>query len=259
MGLNSGGASAIFNGILKPPFSLLSPAPNDFLLPLIGFFVSLTIGVASSPPGVRVLSGELALFKRETGSGHSASAYYVGKTLSVLPRIVLTSAHFVAVFVVLLGPRADLWVTLLWVTATSYCVYGVAAIISVVAHRENAALWAVIISMALGSLCGYSPTLNNAGTALRVFYAVWGVEAFYSSEVTKWADTYDIEASRQKFGYVLEQYGLDFGMMVAIGSAYRVLAFAILVIPWECWERKLKRLYKHGTRWLMRPFAAHSK
>ena len=45
----------------------------------------------------------------------------------------------------------------------SYCVYGVSAIVSTLASRKNASLIAAIIAMALGSLCGYSPSLNDAG------------------------------------------------------------------------------------------------
>ena len=45
MGLNGGGR-AIFVGILRAPHSLIAPAPMDYLLPSIGFFVCLTIGGA---------------------------------------------------------------------------------------------------------------------------------------------------------------------------------------------------------------------
>ena len=89
MGLNSGGASFIFVGILQAPYSLISPAPLDALLPLICFFVCLTVGVASGPPGVRVLGDEISIFRRETASGHSPAAYYIGKSFSVVPRIAM--------------------------------------------------------------------------------------------------------------------------------------------------------------------------
>jgi hypothetical protein len=68
-----------------------------------------------------------------------------------------------------------------------------------------------------------------SGSFLRIFYAVWGGEALYSSEVTAWSNIYDIEYSRQKYGYVLNQVGFDLGMMFAIGSAYRLLAFILLM------------------------------
>ena len=186
--------------------------------------------MASGPPGVRVLGDELNVFRREASSGHSASAYFVGKMVSVLPRIMLVALHFAAIFTLGCAPRVSFSVIYVFCVLLSYNVYGLSAVVSGIATRANAALIAAIIAMALGSLCGYSPTLNDT-SILRFFYASWGVEAIYSKEVSAWEELYDIEYSRRKFGFVLHQVQFDFFMMAVIGTMYRVIAFLIITRP----------------------------
>jgi hypothetical protein len=103
MGATSGGAS-IFTGVLIEPFSLMSPAPALFSLPLLSFFIGLTIGVSASPPAVRVFGNEKVLVRSEGAAGCSRSAYYVGKSLSVLPRLTLCAFHFSSIFYLLMAP-----------------------------------------------------------------------------------------------------------------------------------------------------------
>ena len=161
MGATSGGAS-IFTGVLIEPFSLLSPAPALFSLPLLSFFIGLTIGVSASPPAVRVFGNEKHLVRSEGAAGCSRSAYYVGKSLSVVPRLTLCAFHFSAIFYLLMGPRASFSSVFAAIWALNYCVYGLAAFLSVLSREGNSALLAVIVSMALAALCGYSPSLADA-------------------------------------------------------------------------------------------------
>lgn len=161
MGATSGGAS-IFTGVLIEPFSLMSPAPALFSLPLLSFFIGLTIGVSASPPAVRVFGNEKHLVRSEGSAGCSRSAYYVGKSLSVMPRLTLCAFHFSSIFYLLMAPRASFASVFAAIWALNYCVYGLAAFLSVLSREGNSALLAVIVSMALAALCGYSPSLADA-------------------------------------------------------------------------------------------------
>lgn len=163
MGATSGGAS-IFTGVLIEPFSLMSPAPALFSLPLLSFFIGLTIGVSASPPAVRVFGNEKVLVRSEGAAGCSRSAYYVGKSLSVLPRLTLCAFHFSSIFYLLMAPRASFSSVFAAIWALNYCVYGLAAFLSVLSREGNSALLAVIVSMALAALCGYSPSLTDASS-----------------------------------------------------------------------------------------------
>lgn len=211
MGATSGGAS-IFTGVLVEPFSLMSPAPALFSLPLLSFFIGLTIGVSASPPAVRVFGNEKNLVRSEGAAGCSRSAYYVGKSLSVMPRLTLCSFHFSSIFYLLMAPRASFSSVFAAIWALNYCVYGLAAFLSVLSREGNSALLAVIVSMALAALCGYSPSLADASSwgasflwdlqcvalymliytyLCRRRYTRWVAEAFFFSEVQPWAGVYN--------------------------------------------------------------------
>ena len=102
-------------------------------------------------------------------------------------------------------------------TLTRCIRYGLAAFLSVLSREGNSALLAVIVSMALAALCGYSPSLADAsgwGASIlwdlqcvtaaaaaaaaaalsrRSRYTRWVAEAFFFSEVQPWAGVYNIK------------------------------------------------------------------
>ena len=102
--------------------------------------------------------------RSEVAAGCSRSAYYIGKSLSVMPRLTLCALHFSAIFYLLMGPRASFLSVFAAIWSLNYCVYGLAAFLSVLSREGNSALLAVIVSMALAALCGYSPSLADASS-----------------------------------------------------------------------------------------------
>jgi hypothetical protein len=161
-----------------------------------------------------VFGSEKQLVRSEGAAGCSRSAYYIGKSLSVLPRLTLCAFHFTAVFYLLMAPRASFSSVFAAIWSLNYCVYGLAALLSVLSREGDSALLAVIVSMALAALCGYSPSLADASSwgasflwdmqyellpqcALGVLqrasrrYTRWVAEAFFFSEVQPWAGVYD--------------------------------------------------------------------
>jgi ABC-type multidrug transport system permease subunit len=68
-----------------------------------------------------------------------------------------------------------------------FCVYGLAAMVSMLVRRENAALLAVIVALIAACLCGYGPSLKQGkewgvGWIQDASYARWLVEAWFESE-----------------------------------------------------------------------------
>lgn len=56
-------------------------------------------------------------------------------------------------------------------------------------------------------------------------------EAVYSEEVSPFKHFYQVEKiSAPTFGYVLDRYGFDVGMLVVIGTVYRVIAFLLMIL-----------------------------
>jgi len=94
----------LFQGIYFEPFVELSSAVNYAATPQIGLLGAMAIGLAASAPGFWVFGEEKLMYYRETASGHSRSAYYVGKLLSTLVRIGLSSLHFTVFLGILATP-----------------------------------------------------------------------------------------------------------------------------------------------------------
>lgn len=182
MGLTNAMSSRLYSGVLRVPYSLISPAPDTMSLPLLCFFINMAIGVAMSPSAVRVFGEDITVSRaageagacgidrrasgcrltqraawqvywRETASGHSRVAAFLGKSVAVLPRVTLASLHFSASLYMLAKPRAPYWYYAVDAWLIAFCVYALGGIVSVVAARMNASLIAVIASMVRGGGC----------------------------------------------------------------------------------------------------------
>jgi hypothetical protein len=116
MGASSGDSDRLFQGTLLPPNELLSAAPSS-VIPLLGFFVGLSLGVIGSPPAVGVFGTELPQYWREAASGHSRWAYVVGKSLAVLPRITAGALHFTGLLCVVVCTYAFAFTVFVFVAA----------------------------------------------------------------------------------------------------------------------------------------------
>lgn len=76
MGLAATAVDELYNGVLAPPLTPISPAPQEALLPSLGFYICMAVGVAGSPAAVRVFGEERDIFFREVSAHHSAGAYF---------------------------------------------------------------------------------------------------------------------------------------------------------------------------------------
>lgn len=159
----------LFRGIYLPPFTILSSAVDYQSVSQIGLLGGMAIGLAASAPGCKVFGEEKLVYWREAASGHSRSAYYVGKVLSTLPRICLSSLHFTVFFGILATPLisfTDMYAANL---LYFYCVYGLASIVSMVVKREDGPLLAVMASLIIGILGGVAPPLSK----VKVWKLAW--------------------------------------------------------------------------------------
>ena len=104
--------------------------------------------------------------------------YYLGKTVSLVYRILLAALHFAAWYLILaetVVAPAPLYLT---AAAVFWAVYGLAALVSVVVPIETASLVAVVIALVAPVFGGYvrnmKPLVKKAG------YAWWTNEAFFT-------------------------------------------------------------------------------
>ncbi|KAJ3061329.1 hypothetical protein HK102_009153, partial [Quaeritorhiza haematococci] len=130
MGISVQGANGeLFKGVYVEPYTLVSPSPTMWLVPLYGLLIGITVALAGAPAGVKVFSEEKPIYWRETASGHSPSAYYLGKLLSSLYRLTLSALHFTAIYTFLATPVSPHFPTMFSIVLLKFFgTYGLSAI-----------------------------------------------------------------------------------------------------------------------------------
>ncbi|KAL2918456.1 hypothetical protein HK105_201857 [Polyrhizophydium stewartii] len=234
MGLAIGNADEAYSGVYVMPYTGLSSSPIEFLVPLLSLLIGLSIALASGSSGVTVFSEEKPLFWREAAAGHSRIGYYLGKTLATFYRITLSSLHFVALYRFLAHPAMTLENEFVVILLTFFGVYGAAAIVSMLVRRENAGLLSVVVNLFAAVFCGYGPTLLDAKSWGIIFiwelsFNKWGAEALYSEALAPYRGIYMVDFSAEQLGYTLDRFGFDVAMMLAIGVAWRVVGFVLMI------------------------------
>ena len=64
MGLAASQLPELYNGVLVPPYTLISPAPLEPIVPSVGMYIALAVGLAGSPAGVLAFGEEKDVFYR---------------------------------------------------------------------------------------------------------------------------------------------------------------------------------------------------
>lgn len=206
----------LFQGIYHPPFTELSSAVDYLSTPQIGLLGGMAIGLAASAPGFWVFGEEKLMYYRETASGHSRSAYYVGKLMSTIPRIALSSLHFTVFLGVLATPLIQFQNMYAANFMYFWCIYGLASVVSMIVKREDGPLLAVLASLIIGVLGGVAPPLSKVKTwhmewFWRLSPGVWFTEAYFTENLTPLAYLYELDLAAEALGFTLDQYALDIG------------------------------------------------
>ncbi|RKF75727.1 ATP-binding cassette sub-family G member 2 [Golovinomyces cichoracearum] len=231
-----------FQGIYHAPFQLLSSAVNYTLVPQMGLFCCLSItitnifsrGLAAAAPAVKTFGEEKQIYWREASSGHSRSAYYIGKVMSTLPRISISALHYTTFFFVLATPRMYFWKIFLTNILYFYCIYGLSSMMSMSVRREDGPLMAMLLSLVVSVFSGYGPSLISVNSwhlewFWRLSPAIWYTEAFYDQFLKPLGYLYDLRAAVVSTGVIRERFRLDLLFMFFFGSVYRVIAYFGLI------------------------------
>lgn len=114
-------------------------------------------------------------------------------------------------------------------------IYGIASIVSLVLRRENQAVLATLVGFIPTTFGGYGPSLIDARKyhydfLMSLSYTRWGIEAFYSEEVTPFRQLYQVDTiSATRLGYTLDRVGVDFLMMFLLGCGLRIICFIVMI------------------------------
>lgn len=203
-----------FQGIFYPPFTQLSSAVDYRSVPQMGLLSAMAIGLASSAPGVWVFGEEKMIYYRESASGHSRSAYYIGKVLSTLPRIALSALHFTVFMGVLATPLMSFTAMYGANSMYFYTIYGGASIVSMIVKREDGPLLAVLASLVIGVLGGVAPPLSRVKQwhmewFWRITPGVWYTEAYFSENLLPLKHVYMLDLASRSIGFTLGHYTKD--------------------------------------------------
>ncbi len=220
-----------FRGMFQHPYELLSSAADFSSVPEMSLLVGLAIGLTASSPGVKIFGEEKLIYIREASSGHNRFAYYVGKVLSTIPRMVLANFHFTVLFMLLATPKISWGAAFIANLLYFYCIYGLASCVSMITRREDGPLIATMVSLVVGIISGTSPALSEVRQwhmtwLWRASPGTWLSEGYFTENIVPYAYLYQIDQVASQTGYIFNRFNLDMLMLFAIGSICRVLAFA---------------------------------
>ncbi|KAK3485376.1 uncharacterized protein B0T23DRAFT_46526 [Neurospora hispaniola] len=225
---------AFFRGQYNKPYEILSLSADYVAAPQMALLITLAIGLSSAAPGVKLFSEDMLVYRREAEAGHSRVAYFLAKTISVLPRMALACLHFSAPLFLISMPVIPFWTAFLANLLYVYCIYGLASCMSMVVRREDAPLLATMFSLIVGILSGAAPSLREAKRwhldwLWRAGPGVWLGELYFGQLVRPFDYLYDVKIASQVTGYELDRLWVNMLIMLGIGTAYRLLAFVGLV------------------------------
>ncbi|ORY42612.1 hypothetical protein BCR33DRAFT_851654 [Rhizoclosmatium globosum] len=234
MGISAQGRlPELYSGAYKDGYAGVSPKPTD-VISLYCFLVGLAVALASAPAAVKVFGEEKTVYWREAASGHNRFAYFMAKTVATIPRIIVMSLHFTAVYMILARPVIDPYMQYLIVLLEYWGVYGMSCIISMTVRRENAPLLAVVQCFFAAVFCGYGPSIWQAkswGIAwmMELSFNKWAAEAMYASSVVPYKEQFNVKLTAEMFGWSTDQVLLDLVMCFGLGLLMRIIAFVLLV------------------------------
>lgn len=189
---------------------------------------------------LRVFGSEKVVFRRETTTGTSTEAYFLGKNLAHLPTILLAPLMFLAMYYQLAHPLAPFWqyyflFVLVYATAS-----GLAYLISIVFMSSIAQLVGVLSVLVCMMFSGANPTLtqlkdpNLLGGLLYVptyvSYIRWAQEAYYLTEIEQYRAIFlNVQAGMDVYGYKFSDDLTCWLALAASAVIFRALAFVALV------------------------------
>ncbi|KAL2880329.1 hypothetical protein SGCOL_004379 [Colletotrichum sp. CLE4] len=198
----------LFTGTFKEPYSILSTAVDFKSAPELALLVSIAVGLVSGAPGVKTFSEELLVHRREAEAGHNRLAYFLAKVVSVLPRMLCGCLHFTTFLFILTVPVINWGLAFLTNFFYFYCIYGLASIVSMLVRREDAPLFATMISLIVAILSGAAPPLAKVKEwhlewLWRASPGVWLAEIYFGQLVSPFGFLYDVDSAAAATGFHL--------------------------------------------------------
>jgi ABC-type multidrug transport system ATPase subunit len=190
--------------------------------------------VASS---IRIFGDEQVEFKRESATGISTGAYYLGKSISHLATIFTAPAVFLFAFTSLAVVEGNYWEHYLLFVAAYFLSAGIAYTVSVLTPPNLAQLVGVLVLLASMMYSGASPTLNQLENnkimpnvlqyPAHVSFLRWAQELYYLIEIKMYQ--FGEQSMRAIYSYNLDDFILCWLWMATLAIFFRLVAYIALV------------------------------
>ncbi|KAI1410760.1 hypothetical protein F5Y13DRAFT_167326 [Hypoxylon sp. FL1857] len=225
----------LFTGTYNTPYEVISLATDYKSVPELALLTAIAIGLVSAAPGVKVFSEEMLLYRREAEAGHSRIAYFLAKNISVIPRMIFGCMHFSTLILLLAVPIINWGTAFLANLVYFYCIYGLASCVSMIVRREDAPLFATMISLIVGILSGAAPPLSSVKDwhmewLWRASPGTWLAELYFGQLVEPFRYLYNVDLAAQASGYHLDWHWRNVLFLLVIGTVYRILAYFGLLV-----------------------------
>ncbi|KAI1141292.1 hypothetical protein F5Y05DRAFT_371952 [Hypoxylon sp. FL0543] len=232
---NNSKKGVLFTGTYNAPYEVISLATDYKSAPEFALLTAIAIGLVSAAPGVKVFSEEMLLYRREAEAGHSRVAYFLAKNVSVVPRMVFGCMHFSTLILLLAVPIINWGTAFLANLVYFYCIYGLASCVSMIVRREDAPLFATMISLIVGILSGAAPPLSSVQEwhmewLWRASPGTWLAELYFGRLVEPFRYLYNVDLAAQASGFHLDWHWRNMLYLLVIGTVYRVLAYFGLLV-----------------------------
>ena len=152
-------------------------------LPASNNFTSMAVGFTTIQSSLRLFGGERVVFWREAASGASRTAYFLGKNLSDIPRLVLVPAMYLSLFLGFSGVHEHNTARYLSLLMAVWATSGLGYVASTLFSPRNAQLGGVSLTLVCCLLSGFFPTYPESSPIMRTIiscsYARWLNEALW--------------------------------------------------------------------------------
>ncbi len=195
---------------------------------------SMSLGIMASTSVERYFPSEVQNFVRQTSSGTSATAYFLGKNVAHLPLIMVSPLFFSVFYVAFAAPRVradELYIAFLGVV---WACTGAGYALSM-SFGGKAQLACTIYPLICTMFSGVNPSLvemkeNRIGVLSWLSYSRWSTAFMWLSQVDKMSPELfsDIHVKSTDIGYDAVGKAWCLTIMFIIGCIFRLLTWFLL-------------------------------
>lgn len=210
--------------LYRDPYKSISLQPLDALLPQMSMYSVMSVGLGAATAGVRVLGENMRQYRRETAAGHSRLAYFLGSIWASMYRIVLCTYCFCALYFFIPGFGFDFGGYFLVYLSCYWCMYALAAPVSVVSSAANAPLIAALGAIIAGITSGFVDYPVWIKKLSFGYYTAQAMHVMFDKIVATAMDT-----SHVPWDYEIMSPGATFAINMSWGAIVLVIGFVLLI------------------------------